>query len=201
MPLPNIHILGIQGSGKGTQSKLLVDTYGLTLLPSGNLFRKRAQRPDEFGLRLRDLLRTGELLPDEFLLHEVSTFLERTNLPVGLLGDGVIRTVRQAEELETVWTAHNLTEPFLIHLTLSDAEARSRIAARGIADDIPREDVTEEAINRRISAFHTLTKPVIERFEAAGRLASIDASTSIQDVFAAIQAILTDVLPDLRPLS
>lgn len=199
MQRPNIHILGIQGSGKGTQSKLLVDRLNLTLLASGNLFRRRALESDKFAQHLSALLKTGDLLPDEDLLHIVQDFLAHQPIQVGLLGDGVIRTTTQYELLSPIWRANELAEPFLIHLKLDDETALNRIASRGIQDDIPREDTTPEAINRRIELFHTRTEPVLERFAEGGRLVTVDATQDISTVFSTLCDALAQHFPNLIP--
>ena len=80
---PNIHILGIQGSGKGTQAARLVSRYSLSYIASGNLFRERAQIDDELGREITSELARGMLLPDNLLTSSVDTFLNTHTVQTG----------------------------------------------------------------------------------------------------------------------
>ena len=190
--LPNIHILGIQGSGKGTQASLLVQDFHFTHLSSGAHFRERAEVRDAFGDMLRSFLEKGELIPTPTLVKAIDQYLASTTIPVGLLADGVIRTVEQYSLLEPIWKKYGYAEPILIYLELSDEQARERMLKRskeiGRADDLP------ELIDRRIALFHEKTEPVVEIFKDAGRYLAVDASKSIEEVYAQIKSKLAPLL-------
>jgi len=196
--LPNIHILGIQGSGKGTQAGLLEKKYGFTSMASGNLFRLRAQKQDDFGQDIANKLATGYLLPDEYVTRIITDFFASHTIEKGLLGDGVIRTISQYDGFMSIWEAHNMSQPFLIHLKLSDEEALKRIAKRGKDDLVERHDITSEAIQHRIHDYHVLTEPVIDRFQKVNRIVTIDASDSIEVVFSHISTALEKAFPHLE---
>lgn len=207
--LPNIHILGIQGSGKGTQSALLVKRYGLTYLASGNLFRARAAKGDSFGKELAAQLTTGELLPEDYLIRSVRDFLQEAPLSVGLLGDGVLRTEHQLQALAPLWAEHGLEEPFLIHLTLSEAEAERRIRHRTLEREDAayaaiyggklgkRPDDNPRALHERFALFHQMTEPVIRQFAATDRYAKVAGDQTVEEVFADICAVLESRYPQL----
>lgn len=194
---PNIHILGIQGSGKGTQAALLQQKYGLTALSSGSLFRERASKQDAFGKDIATKLTSGALLSDEELVTIVEDFLDTTQIPVGLLGDGVIRTFAQYDMLQSIWKKNGFTQPLLLHLHISDDVARERIAHRIQEGKEQRPDETPEAIERRLAHFHLHTEPVIKAFKEAGNIITIDASPSIEVVFERISTAITQAFPEL----
>jgi adenylate kinase len=199
--LPNIHILGVQGSGKGTQAALLEKRYQITALATGQLFRERAEHLDSFGQEIAEALHAGKLLSDAYLVRAVSEYLESHPVERGLLGDGVIRTLAQYDQLVPVWQQHNLDQPFLIHLDLSDDVARERIHERAQHAAVIRpDDATPEAINQRITHFHTLTEPILTRFGKTPQCVTIDASPSVEVVFASITAVLEQRFPTLTPV-
>jgi adenylate kinase len=204
--LPNIHILGIQGSGKGTQSALLVSKYSLNYVSSGNLFRERAARGDQFGINLGNVLREGHLIPNDFLVQTVEDYLDIHTIHTGFLGDGVIRTLTQYTELIPVWEHHELEVPLLIHLQLKEEVALDRIKHRQEELNDPtkhdyhlvysgkllhRTDDNPLAIRERFALFHKMTQPVIDLFEKQDRCIHISADQSIEAIHAEICSVLS----------
>ena len=122
----NIHILGIQGSGKGTQSSLLIEKYNLTYISSGQAFRERATQADTFGENLAKEMAAGHLIADPILFQVVKDFLSSHSISTGLLGDGLIRNNVQKDLFSSIWQEYNLAEPFLIYLDLSEELAFER---------------------------------------------------------------------------
>lgn len=212
--LPNIHILGIQGSGKGTQSALLVKEYGLTYLASGNLFRERAEKKDAFAQEISHELGAGHLLPNPYLYRTVREYLADHRVKVGLLGDGVIRTVEQYHSLEPVWKQHRIGEPLLVHLLLSEQEAFERIEHRkreqaAEAEQrayhltysgklLHRTDDNPLAIKERFALFHKMTEPVIKIFEAEDRCVHISAKGTVEEIHQEISTVLAARYPKLK---
>jgi len=199
--LPNIHILGIQGSGKGTQSALLVEKFSFSYISSGELFRKRAAQGDAFGEELKAELTAGRLLEDRHLFQAIEDYLATTTITKGFLGDGVIRTTNQYHGLQKMWELHDLEQPLLIHLILSEEKAMQRIAHRQAElakiGTAKREDDTPEGIRQRFVHFHTLTEPVIQLFEEAGRCIHIDADQSVEEIHVQISTALRSLYPGL----
>lgn len=200
--LPNIHILGIQGSGKGTQSQLLIKSYGLLYLPSGQLFRERARIDDERGHEIDRMLRTGSLLPTSYLVEIVENHLKSNAGCSGLLGDGVIRSVEQYEIFEPIWNSYGYGEPFLINLQLDEATAIERIEHRRSeltkSPEQPRHDDDPEAIRERFRLFREVTTPVIDTFQNNGRCVTIDAHGTIEQINADIRDAIDATYPTLR---
>lgn len=213
--LPNIHILGIQGSGKGTQSALLVNRYGFSYVSSGDLFRERATWSDDFARQLSQELSRGRLLADKLLFQTVKDYLCKTEITTGFLGDGVIRSIHQYQGLMDIWELFSLDQPLLIHLTLSEDIALQRIKHRQEELSNPdkyehhlkysgkllkRNDDNPLAIQERFSQFHRMTEPVIKIFEEQGRCIRVDANQEIEAIHADITQKLEAFLPDLEAL-
>jgi adenylate kinase len=212
--LPNIHILGIQGSGKGTQSALLVEKYGLTYLASGNVFRERSRVDDALGRSIAAQMQAGRLLPLEILLRTVQDFLATKPVPVGLLGDGVIRTMAQYTALRPVWEDHGLEDPLLVFLRLPEELALERIAHRQATQIAGshrpeflqvyggkiahRKDDNPLAIRERFRLFHEMTEPVVREFEQANRCIAINADQAVDDIHLQITRELEARYPAFR---
>lgn len=205
-PRPNVHIIGIQGSGKGTQSAGLVDRYGFAYLPSGNLFRERAKQDDFLGRQIAGELNKGRLLPDPFLYHTVIDYLGSHPFPNGILGDGVIRTLEQYRQLEPIWEMMDLDEPTMLHLLLDEDVAYERLVHRVVPVSDPgakvyagklahREDDNPAAIEERFALFRSMTEPLIETFAKGNRYVAIDANRSVE----AVQSDLREALERLYP--
>ncbi len=216
MVLPNIHILGIQGSGKGTQSALLEHRFGFTYISSGDLFRRRALQEDEMGVQIAGLMQKGRLLPDELLVEAVDSALREEILSNGVLGDGVLRTGAQKELLAAIWQKYQLDEPLLVHLRLTEETALKRIEQRKLEASetelsaekkahllkyggkvLKRVDDNPQAIAERFALFHHLTEPLITVFESEGRCIHVDGEQPIERVFHDICLGIEDVYPQL----
>jgi adenylate kinase len=210
--LPNIHILGIQGSGKGTQSALLVEKFALSYASSGNLFRERAAEGDEFGKEIASKMQAGKLLPNEYLYQTIENYLSSNPIINGFLGDGVIRSISQYDHLLPIWGRYNLEAPALVHLELTEEVALARIAQRqrDLEDMSKQEyhkvyggklahrtDDNPSAIQERFALFHSMTKPVIARFEEEGRCVHISADQPIEKIHQEICNYLEKEYPSL----
>jgi len=210
--LPNLHILGIQGSGKGTQSAILEERFGLTYVSSGNLFRARAAQGGALGERIAGQLAKGTLLPDQLLAETIEDYLQNTQVERGFLGDGVMRTLQQKELLDPIWPAAGLQAPYLIHLQLSEAEALKRIehrkqeaqAAERAAHYqryggklLQRTDDNPTAIHERLALFHRMTEPLIAGFRESGSYFGVDAHQSIEAIAEQISTHISATFPEL----
>jgi len=209
---PNIHLIGIQGSGKGTQAAALVEEFGLTYIGSGNALRERAQKGDRFGRELSGVLQKGGLVESEYLLQTITDVLIDTPPTVGLVGDGIIRTVEQYTVFESVWEQFDLEDPFMVWLDISDETANKRIAMRqkevkeGLRLDhhrvfsgraVHRTDEHPEAIANRIALYHQFAEPLVTMLSERNQLIRIDAEPPVGDVAAAIITALRERFDDL----
>lgn len=168
-------LIGIQGAGKSTQGSMLAEKYNIPYLSSGHIFREMAKEKTQLGRWLKETLNAGALVPDDTTLEVVLTYLEKPEYANGYILDGFPRTVPQAE-------AFNGSIDKVVYLRVSDKEALWRISGR---NDV-RDDETLQAIRKRISLFHELTKQVIEYYREAGKLAEVDGEVSVDEVFSQI---------------
>ena len=204
----NIILIGIQGSGKGTQAKLLQQKFGWDHITTGDLFRQNLEQGTEVGLKAKAFMDRGELVPDEYVYQIVKNAL--TEAKNGFILDGFPRNLEQSNFLK-----ENIEIDKAVLLELSDNKAIERIVSRrncekckkdynllfkkpkveGICDDcggkiVQREDDNEVAINIRIEKFHNETKAVIEANEQAGKLVVVNADQPVEAIHQDIVKVL-----------
>jgi adenylate kinase len=96
----NILLLGPQGSGKGTQAKLISQTYGIPHIATGDMIREMKERDTELGRELKEVYDRGDLAPDELMIRLIADRLDRGDTIPGFVLDGFPRTMPQAEALD-----------------------------------------------------------------------------------------------------
>lgn len=175
----NLIILGPQGSGKGTQAKLLAEKYGLTHLSSGELLRNEAESGSEKGKIIAKLLKTGELLPFETVLDVLEPAFKKSTS--GFILDGTPRDVSQAEYLDSFLAERKINIDKVILLDIPREVSLERLAKRAKLEN--RSDDTPEAIEERLRLYHSKTVPVIEHYRKQGKLLVIDGTPDIETIF------------------
>ncbi|MEQ8717242.1 MAG: adenylate kinase [Acidimicrobiales bacterium] len=185
---PTVVILGRQGSGKGTQSALIVDVFGLVHVSTGDMLRAAVTGETELGRRAGELMERGELVPDDVMCGIVADRLARDDIVTnGVLLDGFPRTAPQADELESI-TAGTGGIDIALNLEVPVAEVTRRMLERGRSDD------SREAIQRRLHLYEEQTSPLIEWFSERDLLTVVDGMGTTDEVFARIRSVLEDVL-------
>lgn len=175
----NLIILGPQGSGKGTQAKLLAEKFGLKHISTGELLRAEAESGSEKGKLISHLLKTGKLMPFETIVEILEPALKSSK--TGFLLDGTPRDYQQAEYLEWLFRKDKITIDKVILLKIPREESLKRLSKR--AEIEHRSDDTPEAINQRLSIYENNTLPVIEKYRSEGILLEIDGTPDIQTIF------------------
>jgi len=201
----NIVIFGPQGSGKGTQAKLIAERYGIPHISTGDIFREVAKKKDALGLQVKGLLDNGELISDGLTLEIVRHRLEDVDCEEGFILDGFPRTIGQAETLDEF--SH---VDFVIVLDISDEEAVRRISLRRqcpkcrkitTVDEgdvckeckeklVQRDDDIPALIQKRLSAYHDLTQPLLEYYKPQDVVHVINGEQSVEAIFNEIVAVL-----------
>jgi len=180
--MPNLLIIGPQGSGKGTQGTLLAIRLGIPHVSTGDIFRANVRAKTELGLECRSYMNAGELVPDTVTSAMVSARLIEPDTQGGFLLDGFPRTVGQAETLtELLGTDRQLTT--VLVLEAPDTVLADRMLARERADD------TIAAINRRLELFRNETAPLLELY--APLIVSVNGVGSVDVVHERIWTALT----------
>jgi adenylate kinase len=187
----NVLLLGPQGSGKGTQGRLISAEYGIPHISTGDMLRAAVAEGTELGRQAEPLLKAGQLVPDEIMIGLIRERLSQEDPQLGFVLDGIPRTSRQAEELDAMLEEIGRPLRIVFELQLSEDVCLARLGKR--AEEEGRTDDTPEAIRTRLSLYHEQTEPLVEYYRARGILVGIDSDRSVEEVFAQIQKALETV--------
>lgn len=187
---PNIHIFGIQGSGKDTQASLLAKRFNLVHISSGAILRSRIEQHDTLSDALESYLDSGQLVPASILLPVISETVATRPEGSGIVGAGMLRTEEELRWFAEQWATLDLMHPFGIELVVSETTARERIARRKRSDDTP------DAIERRFTSYRLETLPVVEILRTEGSLVSIDGEGSVEVIAERIAEHVKGVITD-----
>jgi adenylate kinase len=170
-------ILGKQGAGKGTQGERLCDHFNTQHLSTGQLFRDSAAAGVPAGLRAKEFMDRGELVPDDLVVDVVAErFSNPAEVEHGFVLDGFPRTETQAEALDQILgDTHPLD--LVIDLDVPEEMVIDRLLGRG------REDDTRESISRRLELYDSETRPLIDLYRKRGLLARVDGVGDEDEVF------------------
>ena len=178
-------IIGPQGSGKGTQSKLLAEAFGFIHISIGDIFRWNVRNHTKLGSRVTRITAEGRLVSDEIVENVVRDRLELHDWRYGFVLDGFPRTPAQAMYLFENW---NLDRA--IYLDLDDETVRQRVMSRAKVGEgsgfTKRADDNPEALRRRLADYHDKTRPLLELFAERDLLLRVDAGGTIEEVFQAV---------------
>lgn len=177
----NIIVLGPQGSGKSTHAEKLAQKLDLPLLDMGSFLRAKAELDSIAAEKIREIIEKGQLLDDETLISLLKEELADKKYSNGVVMDGAPRTLAQARLLENIVKIDKV-----FYLTLPDSISVKRLLDRGRQDDTP------ELIKKRLELYHESTHPALDYFKNKGILEEIDASASIEQVYADIEEKLNN---------
>jgi adenylate kinase len=210
-------IIGLPGSGKGTQASILTADLDLVHISVGDIFRWQVQNHTKIGAHVRRIMAAGELVGDDLAENVTAARLAEHDWNYGFVIDGFPRNARQAEFFLESYDIDGV-----IHLDMPDSEVRRRVLARrlcancgvdynliqsrpateGVCDVcggnlITREDDTEEALVVRLREYHDKTDPVLDLFRRKEYVAVIDATASKEEIQQSIRDKLG--LPPYKP--
>jgi adenylate kinase len=184
----NVILFGPPGAGKGTQSEKLILKYGFVHISTGDLFRWHTKNDTPLGKRVKEIMNSGALVPDEITIAMLKEELDKNPQANGFLFDGFPRTVPQAEALDNFMKDNNTAVHHIIALDVTEAEVRTRIAKRRTTES--RVDDEEEKLNKRITEYFTKTVHVLPFYEKQGRLKTVVGIGAIDEIFTHICAII-----------
>lgn len=192
-----IILLGVPGSGKGTQAKKIAERYGFAHISTGELLRALSSDPaaDPKDKRRLEAMKSGRLVPDSLIytlmFREIDKYLAAGR---GVVLDGAIRSVVQAEAFQKFFTEKGVAhEVIVIELALSDEAIRQRLEAR-IASGAARADDNPEVMADRIREQGNIAlRPIAEYYDRLGVLHRVDGSQQVQTVAEEIYQLLDGV--------
>lgn len=181
MTLPlDILLLGPPGAGKGTQGVRLAERLGLPKFATGDLLRDAVARGTALGLQAKQVMESGALVSDEIILGVVREELEKPSAARGVVFDGVVRTIPQAEGVERLLAERGRRLSQVLFLDVEDAEILARIELRRRQET--RADDAPEAVARRLQAYREQTAPVLAWYEARGGVTRIPGTGTIEEI-------------------
>jgi len=211
-----IILFGPPGSGKGTQAKLLKAAMEIPHISTGDMLRERIASGDELGLRVKDLMQAGRLVPDEAVNQLVADRIAQPDCRPGFILDGYPRTLPQAAELDRLLGERGYRH-LVIHLKVDYTKVIARIAGRRVcpvcgtlysltsnpprqpeicdrdgARLVIRDDDRESVIRERLEAYERLTRPLLEYYRSHGsELHEVDGSDGgPEEIFERIRSLL-----------
>lgn len=188
----NLVIFGAPGSGKGTQSELLIEEYGLFHISTGEVLRDLIARKTELGKIADSYISKGNLIPDELMINILADVLESNPATAnGVIFDGFPRTINQAKALKEMLASRNTKVHAVVGLEVDENELIDRLIKRG--QESGRSDDNLETIKQRLEVYHTQTSPLKEYYTAEGKYHAIDGSGSISGIFEKIKSSLSKV--------
>jgi adenylate kinase len=190
MLMKDIILSGIQGSGKGTQAKLLLEHFGETMkyCEMGAILRTLQMSDNAIGNYLAYYTQNGLLIKPGITSSLRGVFMETVQENEVILGDGVLRTVGQTIPIvEQMWDKERSF--VVVNIEITEEEVSKRIAKRNQTSH-RLDDADQQAIKNRIEAFYRDTVPALERLDEQGVLVRVDGMRSEAEIFADILKIL-----------
>jgi adenylate kinase len=181
----DVLLLGVQGSGKGTQAKRLASEYDIVHLSTGDMLRQAIAEGTELGRRVKPILEAGDLVPDDLMIELIRDRIQSPDTADGFILDGFPRTMAQADALDSMLAEIERPLSVVLELQVPDDVAIQRLRKRAIEEG--RSDDTPEAIANRIDLYHRETKPLVSHYRLAGNLVGIHGDRSENEVFSEIQ--------------
>jgi len=176
----NVVIFGPPGAGKGTQSDRLIKKYGFIHISTGDLFRWHTKNDTPLGKKVKEIMNSGALVPDEITIAMLKEELQKNPQAKGFLFDGFPRTVAQAEALDKFMQDNDTAIHHVVALDVSEAELRARIAKRRTIEN--RADDEDEKLNKRITEYFGKTIHVLPYYEKQKRLKTINGVGDIEKI-------------------
>lgn len=201
-------LLGAPGSGKGTQAAFISKDFNLKHVSTGDIFRDNIARKTPIGIKIKDIIDSGNLCPDDLTIEIVRNRLSEKDLENGYLLDGFPRNLYQAENLEKI-----CAPDIVLNIDVDLDLVQKRISSRRFCGNckgtfsalvlenpnvcpecgsslITRKDDEESAVKERLVVYKKQTEPLIEYYKNLGKLISVDGNKTIEEVYQEIKKVL-----------
>lgn len=208
----NIILIGPPGAGKGTQAKRMIDRLGVPQISTGDMFRAAVKEGTPMGLKAKECMDKGALVPDEIVIGVVKERFQKPDAKKGFVLDGFPRTIEQAKALDALLTEMGTKLDHVVVIEVPDDFLVERLTGRrtckacgymhhvkfdapkteGVCDKCSgdlylRDDDKEATIRDRLTTYHGQTSPLIEYYGKAGIVRKVDGTKSMEDVQGAIK--------------
>lgn len=183
-------IVGPPGSGKGTQSVRLSETFGIPAIATGDIFRENIRNNTELGQQVKEITARGDYVPDSLTNDLVASRLAQPDAAEGFLLDGYPRTLQQLGFLDELLASGGSALDAVIELEVDQDEVVGRLLKR--AHEQGRADDTEETIRHRQGLYARETAPLIAVYRERGLVVQVDALGGVDDVSERIFAALRE---------
>ena len=214
----NLVLLGAPGAGKGTQAKRIVHEFGIVQLSTGDMLRAEVSSGTAIGKQADEIMKAGQLVPDEIIIGLVDSRLDREDCRRGFILDGFPRTLAQATALDAMLARKHLKLDKVISIEVDDEAMVERISGRytcarcgegyhdrfkqpkvegvcdvcGSTEFVRRADDNAETVRQRLKAYHSQTEPIIAYYDKQALVRRIDGMRAIDVVTEEIVSALRD---------
>ncbi len=183
----NIILFGPPGSGKGTQSEMLVAKYNLKHLSTGDILRREIAGGTPLGLEAKSIMDKGELVPDAVVIGMISSALDANPNAIGFLFDGFPRTTAQAAALDKLLQLKGTEIGVVLALEVSEKELANRLLNRGLTSG-RSDDTNAVVITARIAEYHKKTSIVADYYKQFNKVKHIQGEGTVEEIFALLSA-------------
>jgi adenylate kinase len=190
--MKNIVIFGAPGSGKGTQSDLMIEHYGFGHISTGDVLREEIKKGTELGKTAQSYIDKGNLIPDELMVSILANVYDSYGRGhKGVIFDGFPRTIPQAEALKQMLDERGDRVAAMIELDVPEDELMKRLILRG--QQSGRADDNEETIKKRLVVYHSQTQPLIEWYKQEGLHHHINGLGTLERIFEDIKKVIDGI--------
>jgi adenylate kinase len=190
-------LLGPPGSGKGTQAQRLVQRHGIVQLSTGEMLRAAVAAQTPVGLKAKDIMASGGLVPDDIVIGIISDRLDQPDAAKGFILDGFPRTVPQAQALDELLKKKHMKLDAVIELRVNESallqRVESRVAEMRARGEEVRIDDTQEVLTKRLASYRSQTEPLIHYYSERRKLLTVDGMMTIEHVTREINRILAAI--------
>jgi adenylate kinase len=190
-------LLGPPGAGKGTQSQLIAEKFGIPQLSTGDMLRAAVKAGSAVGLKAKEIMASGGLVHDSIVIGIIADRIAEPDCTRGFILDGFPRTLPQAAALDELLKSKAMALDSVIELKVDDAILASRIEKRAqetrAAGGAVRADDNAEALKIRLMAYYRETAPLTGYYFAHGLLKPVDGMAPIGEVTRQIDGILAQI--------